>query len=278
MGDFLLGREIGAGAFSRVFEAEVIDGPHKALGKVAVKIVKKDEKACKDIQHLIDYETTIWARLRHPHVLEMLELMDADDAVFVVSELATGGNLLDLIRKHGRLPESFARMLFRQLMSAVRYLHEDIQVIHRDIKCENILLDAEGNVKLADFGLSTEWTPLSPVSPTSEASEPFNCAGSLHYLAPESIRQMGPPSPASDIWSLGCVLYAMLTGSLPFNDGYQPRLQNMIINGRWDATKLDKVGCSKEAKDLICGMLRLRPQERLTIRQVGDHPWVLGDD
>ncbi|KAJ3168132.1 hypothetical protein HDU87_001213 [Geranomyces variabilis] len=285
VGDFLLGPEIGAGAFSRVFEAEVIDGPHKHLGKVAIKIVIKDQptdEGCKDVQRFLDHETTIWSRLRHPHVLEMLELMDAEDAVFVVSELVTGGNLLEYIRAQGKLPEEVARKLFRQVASALRYLHEEIQVIHRDVKCENILLDANGDAKLADFGLSTDMTPndtpassCSPMLPDLSSSEPVFLMGSIHYCAPEELRQTTRNS-ASDMWSLGCVLFAMLTGSLPFNDGFIPRLQLSIQNGRWDQAKLNASGCSEAAKEVVRGLLRPKVAERWGANELWASDWLKG--
>ncbi|KAI9088815.1 kinase-like domain-containing protein [Phlyctochytrium arcticum] len=288
VGDFLLGKEVGAGAFSRVFEAQVIDGPHKALGLVAVKIVKKDfpkndlHAKCADLQKQMDRETTIWARLRHPHVLEMLELMDTEDATFIVSELAPNGNLLDLIRSRGKLDEDLARRLFGQIAGAVRYLHQEIGVVHRDIKCENILLDANWNAKLADFGLSSEISapssspPSDSPSSSSDDSEGY-CQGSLHYCAPEELKHPPPrhPIPASDVWSLGCVLFAMLTGSLPFNDGFLPRLQSMIVNGRWDSSKLAGVG--KDARELVTGMLRVRVQDRMGMYEVLGSRWVSGE-
>ncbi|KAJ3155423.1 hypothetical protein HDU86_004325 [Geranomyces michiganensis] len=287
VGDFLLGPEIGAGAFSRVFEAEVIDGPHKHLGKVAIKIVIKDQptdEGCKDVQRFLDHETTIWSRLRHPHVLEMLELMDAEDAVFVVSELGTGGNLLEFIRAQGKLSEEVARKLFRQVASALRYLHEEIQVIHRDVKCENILLDANGDAKLADFGLSTEMTPndsplassSSPILPELSSMEPVFLMGSIHYCAPEELRKTTRCNAASDMWSLGCVLFAMLTGSLPFNDGFIPRLQLSIQNGRWDQAKLDASGCSEAAKEVVRGLLRPKVAERWGANELWASDWLKG--
>ncbi|KAI9008128.1 kinase-like domain-containing protein [Gaertneriomyces semiglobifer] len=274
VGDYILGREVGSGAFSRVFEAEVIDGPHKHMGKVAIKVIRKDlHKDAQEIQRLVDHETNIWARLRHPHILEMLDLMDGEDAIFIVSELACNGNLLDLIRKETRIPEARARKLFLQIADAVRYIHQEVQVIHRDIKCENILLDCEGNTKLADFGLAVEWTP--PTNPGEPPTEPVFCSGSLHYCSPEELKQSTHYNPASDIWSLGCVLFAMLAGSLPFNDGFLPRLQKMIVNGRYDVSKLANANVSQSAKDLIAGMLRTKPEERFSMRDIMNHPWVM---
>ncbi|KAJ3021114.1 hypothetical protein HKX48_009209 [Thoreauomyces humboldtii] len=287
VGDYLLRHEIGVGAFSRVFEAEIIDGPHKQLERVAVKIVIKDEAHkdhSQDVRKLIDHETAIWARLRHPHVLEMLELMDTEDAVFVVSELVSGGNLLDYIRAQGRLPEPVARKLFQQIASGLRYLHTEIQVVHRDVKCENILLDANGNAKLADFGLAAEMSAVdspktfsgSPMLPelTGEGSDPVFLMGSIHYCSPEELRRTTACNPASDLWSLGVVLFAMLTGSLPFSDGYMPRLQMMIQNGRWDQAKLDAAGCSEHAKEVVRGLLKPKVEDRWTEGRLWAAPWL----
>ncbi|KAJ3155725.1 hypothetical protein HDU86_004194 [Geranomyces michiganensis] len=295
VGDFLLGAEIGAGAFSKVFEAEVIEGPHKHLGKVALKIVAKDqptEQGCQDVQRFIEHETTVWSRLRHPHVLEMLEIMDTDDAVFVVSERVSE-DLLQNIRLRGKLPEEVARKLFRQIASALRYLHEEVQVVHRDVKCENILLDGNGDAKLADFGLScymaspgSESPPISLVSSKSSPSmlpdlsssspEPVFLMGSIHYCAPEQLRQTTQCNAASDMWSLGCVLFAMLTGSMPFSDTYAPRLQMMILNGRWDQSKLEASGCSSAAKKVVTGLLKPKITERWGTNEVWASEWLKG--
>ncbi|KAJ3205564.1 hypothetical protein HDU67_008772, partial [Dinochytrium kinnereticum] len=309
IGDWILGREIGYGSFSRVFEAvpAVIDAAHPDR-KVAIKVVRKvqddplsksssmtdllgmtpsahasgnmnasvgaNNGALEDVQRILEHETAVWGKLDHPNIVGMIEVMDVDDAMFVVSELAEGGTLLEYLTKRGGgLPEPEARRLFRQIASAVRYLHEEAHVVHRDIKCENVLLTYEEGshlptAKLADFGLSDHITTSPPLSPASlVASDPIFCQGSLHYCAPEELRAQMAKHPASDVWSLGCVLYAMLTGGLPFNDGYLPRLQVLIINGRYDAGRLERLGVSREARELVAGMLRVRVEGRMGIKE-----------
>ncbi|KAJ3103267.1 hypothetical protein HDU97_010256 [Phlyctochytrium planicorne] len=306
IGDWILGREIGHGSFSRVFVASPADPTTDPPRKVAIKVVRKayDDSASssmtdlfgctpstnqnnqgsngtmEDVQRILDHETAIWGKLHHPNVVEMVEVMDVDDAMFVVSEFCGGGNLLEFLTKNGPMPCGDARRLFREICGAVRYLHTEAGVVHRDIKCENVLLterDGGGGVtaKLADFGLSDYITSSPPPSPASlVAADPIFCQGSLHYCAPEELRALTFKHPGSDVWSLGCVLYAMLTGSLPFNDGYLPRLQVMIVNGRYDQARLEKAGVGREVRELVAGMLRVRVEDRMTIEEVWSHPWV----
>ncbi|KAJ3411108.1 hypothetical protein HDV05_002717 [Chytridiales sp. JEL 0842] len=338
------------------------------------------DPAMEDVQRLLDHECKIWSSLSHPHILKMMDVMEVEDALFVVSELAEGGTLLDYIQRRrlerslsgaagvggvslsasatnlggfgggggwgssssgtatptqgggggggGGLGELEARHIFRQVASAIRYLHCVEGIVHRDIKCENILImrsqeeskdkptmppsssleskddptrsSSTGSlnmstddlnppsetfcchpgyhsplVKLADFGLSDYITTSPPPSPsTLIASDPIFCMGSIHYCAPEELRATVTKSPASDVWSLGCVLYAMLTGSLPFQDGFLPRLQAMIVNGRYDLGKLERCGVSREGKELVEGMLKVKVEQRLTIQEVCEHAWL----
>ncbi|KAJ3252731.1 Serine/threonine-protein kinase par-1, partial [Borealophlyctis nickersoniae] len=243
IGPFLLVRPIATGTFSYVFEARPITGPTDA--RVALKIVKKDPMDPSAINETL-HETHIWSRLDHPNIIKMLDVLDTDDAVFVVSELASGGSLLDYIKEHGKLDQAEARNIFIQVASALSYLHDVADVIHRDIKLENIVRFSDGTVKLVDFGLSIDLsTPPSPTSPSSNST--IQC--SLPYCPPELLRNPpASPSPAQDAWALGCVLYAMLTGALPFTDDYAPRLQSAILNGRWDRGRLERCGVGEAAR------------------------------
>ncbi|KAJ3288171.1 Testis-specific serine/threonine-protein kinase 3 [Blyttiomyces sp. JEL0837] len=275
--------------------------------------------ALDDVQRLLDHETSIWGSLQHPNIIAMYDVMEVPDAMFVVSELASGGTLLDYLGKRGKLDEMSARVMFRQIADAVRYMHTVAGVVHRDIKCENILLvepqaendeDNSSNSslssssnggggmmvgdkssemllsrlpipKIADFGLSdrisTTGSTSPPMSPGSlAAADPIFCMGSLHYCAPEELRATMVKSPASDVWSLGCVLYAMLTGSLAFSDDFLPRLQLSIINGRYDVHKLERCGVSKDGRDLVAGMFKVKVEGRLSINDVCEHKWLKG--
>ncbi|KAI8852386.1 kinase-like domain-containing protein [Chytridium lagenaria] len=172
--------------------------------------VHPSSSALEDIQRILEHETTIWGKLHHPNIIEMIEVMDVDDAMFVVSELAEAGNLLDYLTKRGGpLPEPEARRIFRQIASAVRYLHTDAQVVHRDIKLENVLLtytpgSTVPTVKLADFGLSDHITTSPPPSPaTLAAADPIFCQGPSITVRPRSFARRWRNTPRRMCGHLG---------------------------------------------------------------------------
>ncbi|KAF9181451.1 hypothetical protein BGZ51_005420 [Haplosporangium sp. Z 767] len=331
VGDFIMGKAIGHGGFSLVREAFAIhlDG---LVAQVAVKIVKTQTGATDNdrVQRLLNKEIAIWSRLNHPNVLPFLAVEKLPTDTFVFCELCTGGNLLDYITRQEAssymapnaggtvgLEEGQARKIFNQVAEAIRYLHEEKRIVHRDIKLENILQHEDGTWKICDFGLaeyqndeaaSYFGSPLSPKlysrraatsvndrqqSPSSiqsseslmdqggcmdvameaEEEEDDEVGGSLAYCSPEQLRSQKPlRCPSSDVWSLGVVLYALLTGRLPFQDEYEPRLQYQILNGRYE----EPTECSTEARDLLKNMFRSKPEERWRIGQVMDSPWCTG--
>ncbi|KAF8923030.1 hypothetical protein BGZ58_003445 [Dissophora ornata] len=324
VGDFIMGKIIGHGGFSLVREAFAIhlDG---MVARVAVKIVKTQTGATDNdrVQHMLDKEIAIWSRLSHPNVLPFLAVEKLPTDTFVFCELCTGGHLLEYLTRQEApshmsaarsgstvgLEESQARVIFNQVAEALRYLHEEKRIVHRDIKLENILQHEDGTWKICDFGLaeyqndeaaSYFGSPLSPTiynpraslsnangshdSPSSTGSLVYNdgcfedeegdiVGGSLAYCSPEQLRSTKPlRCPSSDVWSLGVVLYALLTGRLPFQDEYEPRLQYQILNGRYE----DPTECSPEARDLLKNMFRSKPEDRWRIGQVIDSPWCMG--
>ncbi|GJJ73107.1 hypothetical protein EMPS_05465 [Entomortierella parvispora] len=327
VGDFIMGKVIGHGGFSIVREAFAIhlDG---MVAQVAVKIVKTQTGLTDNdrVQRMLDKEVAIWSRLAHPNVLPFVAVEKLPCSTFVFCELCTGGHLLDYITKQEAssylspragsstigLGETQARLIFNQIAEAVRYLHEEKRIVHRDIKLENILQHEDGTWKICDFGLAEYQNDEaasyfgSPVSPTiynprasqskglqgsptsarSDSSLPDDSnadimaeddddivGGSLAYCSPEQLRSQKPlRCPSSDVWSLGVVLYALLTGRLPFQDEYEPRLQYQILNGRYE----DPTECSVEARELLRNMFRSKPEDRWRIGQVMDSPWCMG--
>ncbi|CAO3659926.1 unnamed protein product [Rhizopus stolonifer] len=260
--DYVLDKVIGYGGFSVVRKGfRISDGK-----KVAVKVIKKDGDDSR-----LDRELNIWRSLHHDHIVALEKVLETDHAVFVVCEYCDNGSLLDLLKKP--MSDSEARRIFTQLCDALRYLHQDARICHKDIKLENVLLDEKNNVKLCDFGLAVCQQPLVqlPMSPPLEHSPDIIAGGSLPYAAPEQVKSpkaIGCPS--TDIWSLGVLLYAMVTGRLPFSDDYEPRLQQKILTGEYDLP--DSV--SVELQDLIKHCLCLDSHERYDIRQVMVSPWL----
>ncbi|OAQ29551.1 kinase-like protein, partial [Linnemannia elongata AG-77] len=279
VGDFIMGKVIGHGGFSLVREAFAIhlDG---MVARVAVKIVKTQTGLTDNdrVQRMLDKEIAIWSRLTHPNVLPFLAVEKLPTDTFVFCELCTGGHLLDYITRETSaaasstaststgLDEDHARRIFNQVAEAVRYLHEERRIVHRDIKLENILQHEDGTWKICDFGLAD----TSSAMMEEDEEEEDMVGGSLAYCSPEQLRSQKPlRCPSSDVWSLGVVLYALLTGRLPFQDEYEPRLQHQILNGRYE----DPTECSAEARDLLRHMFRSKPDDRWKIGQVMDSPW-----
>ncbi|KAM4700724.1 hormonally up-regulated neu tumor-associated kinase [Discoglossus pictus] len=205
VGSYLIGRKLGEGSFAKVRE-----GLHVVTGeKVAVKVIDK-KKAKKDtyVTKNLRREGQIQQMIRHPHITQLLDILETENSYYLVMELCTGGNLMHKIYEKKRLEENEARKYIRQLILAVEHLHR-AGVVHRDLKIENLLLDENNNIKLIDFGLSNCASILGYTDPFSTQ------CGSPAYAAPELLARK-KYGPKVDVWSIGVNMYAMLTGTLPF--------------------------------------------------------------
>jgi len=231
---------------------------HKMSGcLVALKLIPAAEGSKKGTWTEVD----ALKRIRHPHVVRLLDVFTTDDKDVLVLECLSGGELFDyLVSRQLGLREPEARKFTRQIMSALDHCH-GLGVVHRDLKLENLLLDSDGNVKIADFGFSN-------IKPNNMMCSTF--VGSEAYTAPEIHAFEEYSGPAADIWSLGVIIVTILTGCHPFQD---PN----------DAVKFHKIetaeveipeSVSTEAKDLIRTILKRKPSERPTIAQLWKHPWV----
>jgi serine/threonine protein kinase len=277
IGDFTLVKELAAGPHSRVFVGE-----DPTLLRFALKIINKSNT------DMITNETSIWSRLHHESILEMENVIQLDDlTTIIVSELASA-NLLDYIPQHGSpgLSESTCQLFFGQLIEAIAYLEEQ-KIVHRDIKLENILIDNTGHLKLADFGLALDLNAVghyhscvgvccSIMTETAHLSLPRkainnpSAVGSLHYCAPEHLQDnMSHYASSSDIWSAGCVLYAMVTGKLAFNDSMHFKIKEKILN--FSVTPTNVIFDS--AKEIINGIFQ-PVSNRWDTKRILSHPWI----
>lgn len=265
--DYVLDKIIGYGGFSTVRKGfRVSDGR-----KVAIKIIKKQLDGGDDYH--LERELSIWRTLDHANIVCLQKVLETDNATFLICDYCANGNLLDKLKKP--MKEEEARTIFKQLCIAVSYLHEEAKICHKDLKLENILIDQDNKVKVCDFGLAICQQPVKvintnlPLSP--EIIQDLECAaGSLAYAAPEQIKSAKAMTcPSTDIWSLGIILYALVTGKLPFHDDYDLRLQQKILQGQYEMPE----HISSSLKDLIKGCLQLKPAERLTINQVLQSTW-----
>lgn len=260
IGNYILGETLGSGTFGKVKLAE-----HELLSghKVAVKILNRNKIRSLHMDEKIRREIQLLKLFRHPHIIKLYEVIETPSDIFMIMEYVPGGELFDLIVKVVKLPEKEARRVFQQIICGVEYLHQHM-VVHRDLKPENLLLDSHKNVKIADFGLSN-FLRDGEFLKTS--------CGSPNYAAPEVISGQLYAGPEIDVWSCGVILYALLVGTLPFEDEYVPTLFKKIKQGDYKIPAF----VSQGAQQLISGMLTVNPVERITIAEIRQHPWFLTD-
>lgn len=272
--DYVLEKIIGYGGFSTVRSGYCISDGHK----VAVKVIKKSCMSDADLQRL-ERELDLWKSLDHEHLVTIEKLLDTDHAMYVVCSYCSAGSLHDWMKRKQSVTEDEARVIVQQLCSALQYLHEEARVCHKDVKLENVLLDENNRVRLCDFGLSVYiqpvTTPPAIQSPSSSSSsgELDEAGGSLAYVAPEQVRSRYMlPCPKTDMWSLGVLLYAMVVGKCPFQDDYEARLQQKILNGTFHMPDY----LSNELQALLRNLLHQDPKTRYTARQVLQSDWCNG--
>ncbi|KAK5977567.1 Non-specific serine/threonine protein kinase [Trichostrongylus colubriformis] len=255
IGHYILKDTLGVGTFV---------GIHEATGyKVAVKILNRQKIKTLDVVGKIRREIQNLSLFRHPHIIRLYQVISTPTDIFMIMEYVSGGELFDYIVKHGRLKTPEARRFFQQIISGVDYCHRHM-VVHRDLKPENLLLDEHNNVKIADFGLSNIMT---------DGDFLRTSCGSPNYAAPEVISGKLYAGPEVDVWSCGVILYALLCGTLPFDDEHVPTLFRKIKSGVFPIPEY----LDKPLVNLLLHMLMVDPMKRATIKDVIAHEWFQKD-
>ncbi|MBA0848214.1 hypothetical protein Goshw_029794 [Gossypium schwendimanii] len=253
--NYKLGKTLGIGSFGKVKIAEHILTGHK----VAIKILNRRKIKNMEMEEKVRREIKILRLFMHPHIIRLYEVIETATDIFVVMEYVKSGELFDYIVEKGRLQEDEARNFFQQIISGVEYCHRNM-VVHRDLKPENLLLDSKCNVKIADFGLSNIMRDGHFLKTS---------CGSPNYAAPEVISGKLYAGPEVDVWSCGVILYALLCGTLPFDDENIPNLFKKIKGGIYTLPS----HLSPGSRDLIPRMLVVDPMKRMTIPEIRQHPW-----
>lgn len=211
------------------------------------------------MEEKVQREINILHLCTHPHIIRLYEVIDTPTDIFLVNEYVSGGELFDYIVSKGRLSSDEARNFFHQIVSGIEYCHFQ-KIVHRDLKPENLLLDSNLNIKIADFGLSNLMR---------DGDFLRTSCGSPNYAAPEVISGHLYAGPEVDVWSCGVILYALLCGSLPFDDESIPNLFKKIKSGMYSLPS----HLSQLARNLIPRMLEVDPMKRITIPEIRLHPW-----
>eukprot|EP00073_Rattus_norvegicus_P047333 XP_017449503.1 PREDICTED: MAP/microtubule affinity-regulating kinase 3 isoform X7 [Rattus norvegicus] len=255
IGNYRLLKTIGKGNFAKVKLAR-----HILTGReVAIKIIDKTQLNPTSLQKLFR-EVRIMKILNHPNIVKLFEVIETEKTLYLIMEYASGGEVFDYLVAHGRMKEKEARAKFRQIVSAVQYCHQK-RIVHRDLKAENLLLDADMNIKIADFGFSNEFTVGSKLD---------TFCGSPPYAAPELFQGKKYDGPEVDVWSLGVILYTLVSGSLPFDGQNLKELRERVLRGKYRIPFYMSTDC----ENLLKRFLVLNPVKRGTLEQIMKDRWI----
>ena len=253
---YRIGRLLGKGAFGKVNL-----GMHKLTGKmVAIKSISKKYLTDETSKKKVMQEFSILKLMRHSSIIRLYETFESKKHILFIIELCAGGDLLNYVRKRRKLKETIAKSVFQQLIDGLIYCHSK-GILHRDIKLDNVLLNAVGDLKICDFGVSKS---------LKKGEKAFEQCGTPAYIAPEILLGKGYEGYAVDIWSAGVALYAMLYGTVPFKGSDMKALQRLIISGQYTL----KENISSDARDLLKHMLEVDPNKRISENDILSHPWL----
>mmetsp|Transcript_10367 Transcript_10367/g.28601 ORF Transcript_10367/g.28601 Transcript_10367/m.28601 type:complete len:710 (+) Transcript_10367:118-2247(+) len=261
--------ELGTGAQATVYKAT----HRKTARKVAIKVIELKELEDDELFDALRMEIGLLRQLSHPNVVSLREVVRDGTCVYIVQECLTGGELFDQLLAKGPFKEDYALTIFAQVVCAVDYMHSR-DVVHRDLKAENLVFSAKGSpaIKFIDFGGACTCTPEQGLT---------GLVGTPQYVAPEVVTGFGeirpteePYGKACDLWSMGVLLYVMLSKTMPFRAKQVDQLLKQVLKGRFAFAPDDRWRhVSAEAKDLITRLLCVDVSKRLTISDVRSHAW-----
>uniref|UniRef100_A0A4W6EPL2 non-specific serine/threonine protein kinase n=1 Tax=Lates calcarifer TaxID=8187 RepID=A0A4W6EPL2_LATCA len=251
IGNYRLLKTIGKGNFAKVKLAR-----HVLTGKEVVYLTQH----CVACFSQLFREVRIMKMLNHPNIVKLFEVIETEKTLYLVMEYASGGEVFDYLVAHGRMKEKEARAKFRQIVSAVQYCHQKC-IVHRDLKAENLLLDADMNIKIADFGFSNEFTLGNKLD---------TFCGSPPYAAPELFQGKKYDGPEVDVWSLGVILYTLVSGSLPFDGQNLKELRERVLRGKYRIPFYMSTDC----ENLLKKFLILNPSKRGSLEQIMRDRWM----
>ncbi|KAL5217348.1 hypothetical protein ABZP36_018032 [Zizania latifolia] len=251
------GVRLGSGSFGTVFEGISDEGVFFAVKEVCLHDQGSNAKQC---IFQLEQEIALLSQFEHENIVQYYGTDKEDSKLYIFLELVTQGSLAHLYQKY-QLRDTHVSAYTRQILNGLSYLHER-NIVHRDIKCANILVHVNGSVKLADFGLAKEISKFNDLK---------SCKGTVYWMAPEVINPKKTYGSAADIWSLGCTVLEMLTGRLPYPD--LEWTQAMYRIGKGEPPAIPNA-ISRDARDFISQCVQSNPEDRPTASKLLEHPFV----
>ncbi|XP_023214764.1 testis-specific serine/threonine-protein kinase 1-like [Centruroides sculpturatus] len=259
---YRLGSIIGEGSYCKVREAEY-NGE-----KLAIKIISRIKNSNEYIKKFLPRELKILCKINHPNIIEIKRIIDFGTYVYICMEIAEKGDLFDCIKKHNFLSENRARKYFYHLVQAVNYLHKN-HISHRDLKCENVLITSNDIVKLTDFSFSR--VCINENTGRKILSETYY--GSTAYTAPEVLLGIPYDPMMIDAWSMGCILFIMITGMMPYNDSNPRKMIQYQLERRYPIPSSLNKQISSQCNKLIFQLLEPDVMKRTTVENVLRSSW-----
>lgn len=258
-------QKIGSGSYAKVKTAH----SSKEKSIVAIKIVSKLKAPNDYLQKFLPREIDVVKGLDHINLIKYYRCIETTHRVYIIMQYAENGPLLDLIRSEDQLDELRARVIYHQLLNAIEYCHNH-GIVHRDIKCENILFDKHFTLKLIDFGFARKYTNTS--RPNGSILSDTYC-GSYAYACPQILKGIPYNPYYADIWASGVVLFAMVFGRLPFDDGNYFKLIKQVQAKINFSNKGTTLAVSQECKNLITKVIAPY-YNRSSILQIREDTWM----
>jgi len=262
LSDLVMRETLGTGTFGRVRLCQY----EKSGEFYAIKILKKSEVVrMRQVEHVLS-EKSVLEEIAHPFIVNLVATFSNDTRLFMVLEYIVGGELFSHLRKAGKFPPDVSKFYAAEIVLAFEYLHSK-DIVYRDLKPENLLLDSRGHVRITDFGFAKRVTDRT-----------FTLCGTPEYLAPEIIQNTGHGK-AVDWWALGILIYEMMVGYPPFYDESPAKIYEKILEARVAFPRW----VDSRAKDLVKGLLQADATKRVgNLRKgtadVKKHRWFSGVD
>ncbi|EEQ82939.1 hypothetical protein NCER_100270 [Vairimorpha ceranae BRL01] len=257
--NYSLKKLLGRGAYAQCYLIENDNGENYAM-----KIIKLKDIKSKKVHEKLKSEIEIHKGLDHPNIVKMYKHFRNEDYIFMILELCERGGLDALLKRNGKLKEKYVINFVKQIINGLLYLHNDVHVVHRDLKLGNLFLDSKMNVKIGDFGLSAK---------IKEGERKVTMCGTPNYIAPEILfGKDGGHSYEVDIWSLGVIIYTLLVGVPPFQKKNVEEIYKEIKKNNYIFP--EDCDLSSEAIDLISSILTLDPMERPGLEEIKEHKFL----